>query len=385
MSISGTRTLRRTTAPAALVVVAALVWPTTTGGPAASADERPGPAAGRAPTTARMAPAGPGLRAADVPLARGQETVEAPPFAMVGLTWRGGPRPVKVSTRTDGRWSAWRDLGLLHDGPDAATSERRRAVTGTDLAWVGRADAVRVDVAGPRPDALTLVLLDPSGAPTTPPAARKDTPGTSARKPARFKPRLRSRASWGAPRAWRTGRPTYNRTVQQVHVHHTVNSNSYGKDDVPGLLRGIYRYHTQSLGWSDIGYNFLVDRFGRTWVGRAGGAKKAVRGAHTLGFNSTSTGVAVIGNFETATPSSRVIGALAKLSAWKLRAHGRKPQGRVRVWSHGSDRYPAGRTVTLPTIDGHRDTSQTACPGRRLYTRLPDVRRRAATWIAKHR
>ena len=101
----------------------------------------------------------------------------------------------------------------------------------------------------------------------------------------------------------------------------------------------MYRYHTRYLGWSDIGYNFLVDRFGRIWTGRAGGARRPVRGAHTLGFNSTSAGVAVIGNFELTRPSDRVLDAVAAVAAWKLQRFDRDPLGNVRVWSRGSDRF----------------------------------------------
>ena len=126
-------------------------------------------------------------------------------------------------------------------------------------------------------------------------------------------------------------------------MHHTVNSNNYGRHDVPALIRGIYRYHTRYLGWSDIGYNFLVDRFGRIWIGRAGGASRPVRGAHTLGFNSTSAGVAVIGNFELVRPSDAVLDAVAAVAAWKLQPFGRNPLGTVRVWSQGSDRFRPGR------------------------------------------
>jgi hypothetical protein len=166
-----------------------------------------------------------------------------------------------------------------------------------------------------------------------------------------------------------------------VHVHHTVNSNTYSRQDVPGLIRGMYRYHTHNLGWSDIGYNFLVDRFGRIWVGRAGGPRRPVRGAHTLGFNSTSCGVSVIGNFETTRPNDRVLDSVAALAAWKLDRYGRNPRGHIRVTSEGSDNYPAGHRVRLPVIDGHRDTNDTACPGRYLYDALPRIRRRAKTIV----
>ncbi|MEO9326179.1 N-acetylmuramoyl-L-alanine amidase [Nocardioides sp. C4-1] len=373
MPLSGRPWGRRAAALVVVVTGAGLLAPDA--GPVAAQ-----PAAAREPGPARLADAGGGLRAADVALSGAARTVEAvDDFAMVGLTWRGTPREVRIRTRHDGRWSGWRDLELLRDGPDRSP----RGVTGTDLAWVGEADAVRVDLDGPAPSGLTLTLLDPTGLPADV-AARAVEPAvrTAARG---LKPRLRSRASWGANPRWREMPARYNHTIKQVHVHHTVNSNSYSRGDVPGLLRGIYRYHTHNLGWSDIGYNFLVDRFGRTWVGRGGGARKPVQGAHTLGFNGTSTGVAVIGNFETTRPSKAVVGALARLSGWKLHGYRRDPQARIRVTSAGSDRFGRGRKVVLPVIDGHRDTNETACPGALLYERLPDVRRRAASWIARHR
>ena len=93
------------------------------------------------------------------------------------------------------------------------------------------------------------------------------------------------RRAWGANEKWRNGGPWFNRTIQQVHVHHTVNSNDYAPEDVPALLRGIYRYHTKNLGWSDVGYNFLVDRFGGT--GRA--ARAARRSPSAARTRSAST------------------------------------------------------------------------------------------------
>jgi hypothetical protein len=145
----------------------------------------------------------------------------------------------------------------------------------------------------------------------------------------------------------------------------------------------MYRYHTSNLGWSDIGYNFLVDRFGRLWVGRAGGAARPVRGAHTLGFNATSTGVSAIGNFELVTPTAAMLSAIVRVAAWKLDLYGRKPMGHAEVLSEGSDKYRSRQVVDLPVIDGHRDTNDTACPGQHLYDSLPLIRKRAAARIDK--
>lgn len=371
----------RTLALAAALTLGALAVPT--GGASEAA-----PAAPERPT---LVDHGDGVRSLDVPLGEAgaarathgryrSEVVRSGRFSMVGVTWRGGARVVRVKVHTDGAWTAWDRLPMLTDGPDPDSGEGA-GISGTDLQWVGRANAVRVEVRGGRPDGLTLSLMDPYR--TVAPSARvRQAERKGSPRP---RPVMYNRGDWGADPALRSGRPSYNRTIQQVHVHHTVNSNDYARADVPGLLRSIYRYHTQNLGWSDVGYNFLVDRFGRTWVGRAGGAKRPVLGAHTLGFNSTSTGVAVIGNFETADPGHRVITALVQLAAWKLHRAHRVPNRAVHVYSHGSDRYPSGRTVRLPAIDGHRDTNQTACPGGRLYRHLDVIRKRAAQREARFR
>jgi len=189
-------------------------------------------------------------------------------------------------------------------------------------------------------------------------------------------PRLYTRKQWGANESWRNGKPRYNTVLKQVHVHHTDTANGYSAGDVPGILRGMYRYHTHSLGWFDIGYNFLIDRFGRVWVGRSGGPRRLVRGAHTLGFNQSSVGVAMIGTFNSVRPTSKAITALVRLAAWKLDAYHRKATAKIKVWSTGSDRFRRGQGVVLPVIDGHRDTNQTACPGTALYNMLPYIRQR---------
>ena len=305
--------------------------------------------------------------------------------SMVALTWRrdGADPRVRIRSRSGGRWQPWQSLPVLHDLPDLGSAEHT-AVTGTELVWIGAADGIQVDVTGARPDDLTLVLLHPSQTAGATRLAMGDGSGRERERQRAPRPNLRRRADWGANKKWRSGQPTYNDSIRQVHVHHTVNSNSYSRADVPGLIRGMYRYHTQNLGWSDIGYNFLVDRFGRIWIGRAGGARRPVRGAHTLGFNGTSVGVAVIGNFETTKPGKRVVRGVARLAAWKLDKYGRNPRGRIRVTSEGSDKYRAGRTVRLPVIDGHRDTNDTACPGQHLYDALPRIRRRAKRIVERY-
>lgn len=313
------------------------------------------------------------------------EQLPATPFTMVGFVWAATSTrtpKVQVRTRRNGQWSRWWPLPTAHALPGAAESDH----TGTELVWVGRSDGIQFEIAGVLAPAMKLVLLYPrplasdGSIPEVGPAGA-ELPSTLVSGPAtptaRLRPDILTRADWGADESWRDGDPRYNHAFQQVHVHHTASSNDYTRSDVPAMIRGMYRYHTYNLGWSDLAYNFLVDRFGRVWEGRAGGVARRVRGAHTLGFNATATGVAVIGNFEISQAGATITDAVASVAAWKLSRWGGDPLGTVRVVSEGSDRFASGRAVSLPVIDGHRDTNETACPGSHLYERLPAIRRRA--------
>jgi uncharacterized protein with LGFP repeats len=251
------------------------------------------------------------------------------------------------------------------------------------LLWVDQSQGIQVRT-GRSSRALDLVLIDPGVLPSDTAAG-----GTTAQALPRTavtdsapRPELHTRKEWGADPSWRNGEPAYLDRLKQVHIHHTATGNGYSRADVPGILRGMYRYHTQTLGWFDIGYNFLVDRFGRAWVGRSGGANRLVRGAHTLGFNHESVGIAVIGNLERRPAWPEAVTEVVRLAAWKLDKRGKDAQGSVRVTSTGSDKYPEGTRVRLPVIDGHRDTNDTACPGR-IYRKLPEIRERAQ-WRIDH-
>ena len=137
---------------------------------------------------------------------------------------------------------------------------------------------------------------------------------------------------------------------------------------MPAILRSIYAYHVKSRGWSDIGYNFLVDRFGRIWEGRYGGIDQPVVGAHTLNYNDYSFAMSAIGNFETVQPTDAMLRAYGQLFAWKLSLHGVNPASTSQKIGRG----------TFQAINGHRDAGSTACPGKYLYAQLPLIRQYAS-------
>ncbi|MCB5179115.1 peptidoglycan recognition protein family protein [Streptomyces antimicrobicus] len=192
------------------------------------------------------------------------------------------------------------------------------------------------------------------------------------------RPRIVTRKGWGANESLREPGFVYTRTVKAAFVHHSASGNNYACKDAPAVLRSLYRYHVVSSGWRDFGYNFAVDKCGTVYEGRAGGVAKAVLGAHTMGFNTDSMGVVVLGTYSRTAPPAPALDAVARLTAWKLGLFNRDPRARTTLVSGGGNRYPKGRAVAMNVISGHRDGFATECPGKLLYGKLPPTRTASA-------
>lgn len=192
-------------------------------------------------------------------------------------------------------------------------------------------------------------------------------------------PAVVSRAAWRADERMVREPAAYTGAVRAVFIHHTGESSDYDCADVPRMLRAVEEAHIKGNGWDDIGYNFLVDRCGTIYEGRAGGIRRSVRGAHTTGFNADSVGIAVLGDYgRGATVPPVLLRALAKVAAWKL-VPGADPRGTVRLVSTSdASRFPKGTAAVLHAVSGHRDAYRTNCPGEALYAGLPAIRAAAA-------
>jgi len=351
------------------------------------------PAAARSATAPAQSGA---LRVAGALQAGGRKTVlltkelSAASFSLVGVTWNPDPAvgvvEAFVRIREDGTWSSWQPLGGTGDEqPDLGSVDTARAVrSGTSPLWVDEADGVqaRVDVlTGAEPTGLRLSLVDPGESPADASAGFAPQPLSTAHAASRA-PQVRTRAAWGADESIRGRSPSYAPATRAVTIHHTASSNDYQPEDVPRLLRGFYAYHVKSNGWSDIGYNFLVDKFGRIWEGRAGGIARPVVGSHAGGFNTGTVGISMIGTYETVAPSAAMSESVAQLAAWRLSAARVDPQGTLRYTSAGSNKVPKGEVVTLPTLFGHRQVTATSCPGTLGVAALPGLRSRMAALVA---
>ncbi|MFI7414867.1 N-acetylmuramoyl-L-alanine amidase [Streptomyces sp. NPDC049627] len=194
------------------------------------------------------------------------------------------------------------------------------------------------------------------------------------------RPRIVTRRGWGANERLRERGFVYTKKVKAAFVHHTATGAKYRCSQVPSLIRSIYRYHVLSMGWRDIGYNFLVDKCGNIYEGRAGGVAKPVLGAHTLGFNTNTMGIAVLGSYGRSKPSGAAVRAVSRLTAWKLGLYGVNPRGKTYLKSGGGNLYRKGKNVRLNAISGHRDGYSTECPGLQLYRKLGTARATAARY-----
>ncbi|OEV31693.1 hypothetical protein AN219_03590 [Streptomyces nanshensis] len=351
------------------------------------------------------------------------------------------PGRLQVQTRAADteKWSEWRTLNTHGDGgPGPAERDRsgREALGASAPMWVGDSTAVRVRILpatdgrksggtpGGRkgeaglPDGARLELVDPGKSPRSgsragdgagggardddpakrpggvlPGLNRADTRSTYGDDAADATPSKKDRAEdsrigprpeivtrkgWGADESMREREFSYSRAMKAAFVHHSAETNDYSCGDVPAIIRGIYRYHVTSSRWRDIGYNFLVDKCGKIYEGRAGGVAKPVMGAHTLGFNADTTGIAVLGTYSKEVPSKAAKDAVSKLTAWKLGVHGIAANGKVTLTSAGGTKHKKGSKVSFNAVSGHRDGFVTECPGEKLYRELPSVRTEAA-------
>ena len=344
------------------------------------------------------------------------------PFTLVGLTWVG---PVttgtvfKVRVREAGIWSQWFALsygeyqGVGNDG-----SESLETRTGSDPLLTGLANGVEVimeNTSGVVPAQMKVSLVNSQvtsqdrniGSESIRNATSGN--GMQALNATAFsgaavspqgalvaRPRIVSRAEWGANETWRDPVPRVGTRLLAGIVHHTASTNNYTAAQAPAQMRNLYAYFTKSLNYADMGYNFLVDKYGTIYEGRNGCAIGAVncdsatipvQGAHTAGLNIETFGVSAIGNYDVLAPENpaAMVESIASLMAWKLAPYGLDPNATANIMStdtSGSSKYRAGQVAVTQVISAHRDVGKTACPGRYLYPYMNEIRARATTLLA---
>lgn len=351
-----------------------------------------------------------------------REITQDEPFTMVALTGADltGTSARIRAKRADGTWGPW--YATAHEVKQEAPGPRPADAPapgpdGTEPVFVGRTTAVQIAVtrtdpkapeakskpkskgsakpepnpkkAPPKPDlgyvpatAAQPFAQNVSAVLITPPKAPVDaqwSPPNAVLAPGQ-PPNIIPRSRWGAGAYGRCGKPVESGPVHAAVVHHTAGSNDYSPEDSADIIRAIYAYHTRTLGWCDIGYNALVDKYGQVFEGRAGGVTKGIMGSHAGGFNSHTWGVSMIGTFDDAPPPPVQLETVGRLLGWRLGLDRTDPRGIAQLTSAGGSftHFPRGAALTLPSIIGHRDVDETECPGDQGYVALNEIREIAA-------
>ncbi len=343
-----------------------------------------------------------------------REVTQDKPFSLVALTGDLAGTSTRVrAKRPDGSWGPWYQTeyetaapdsgaasgaGLAGSAQSAGPTEGPRS---TDPVFVGTTTTVQIAVTRPLDAPMTppvppsdppekdglgykpaskeqpfgqnisAILISPPQAP----AKTQWTPPSGVVMPGQA-PSIISRAEWGADESLRCGSPQYDNGIRAAVIHHTAGSNDYSPLESAGIVKAIYTYHSKTLGWCDIAYNALVDKYGQVFEGSAGGLTKAVEGFHTGGFNRNTWGVAMIGNFDDMPPTPIQLRTVGRLLGWRLGLDGVDPKGTVALESAGSHytTFPAGAIANLPTIFTHRDVGNTDCPGNAAYALMDEIR-----------
>lgn len=370
------------------------------------------------------------------------QPVETMDFIVAGVTWdiedAGQVTEVSLRVRETSDWTDWNSMEI-YAGDEMPNADR----VGTEPLISSGADAIQVRITtvdGENPSGLALDLIDPgvaetdgklkpaspaspalqqiegaAGVATQEPveaaAASTTRSGADSADGARFvpavheqqglitgtaqattvanqgnalKPAIITRAQWGANESLVNDWGTPSKDLKAMYVHHTAGSNNYTAAGAYAQIRGIFTYHTVNLAWGDIGYQFLVDKYGNIYQGRRGSIDAPVVGAQAGGFNTDTIGVSAMGNYDVTSAPAAMVSAIERVLAWQAQRYDVDPTANTRLTQSGKGtaRWSNGTTVTVPTILGHKVTNSTACPGRYLDAQLPTIRRNVDRMVA---
>ncbi len=298
-------------------------------------------------------------------------------FNLVGASWTSASGDVTIEVRTKSA-TGWTDWSALETADGAVAGQDKAAKSSTDPVYVGTATGIELRATGAAGASITGLAATTVASPTV--AADSSLLTVSAKSVATSgipAPAIISRAAWGADENLKASSGAecmtakVDDTVKAAVIHHTAGSNDYSAADSAAIVRGIYAYHVLSNGWCDIGYNFLVDKYGQLFEGRFGGVELPIHGAHATLWNTDTMGVSFMMNTVTVPPSDASLNSAISLLAWKLGSSYRNALGSTLLVG-----------ATQPVIFGHGDVMSTDCPGTYLHALLQQIRDRTASAMA---
>ena len=265
-----------------------------------------------------------------------------------------------IRFEAQGAWSEWMALYIVRSFTDAAflAAYRGDAVHAASRFALrfetDKGSTVQIMQAG--------TFLDESAPPPAP-----DSQDAQSGAFVIYPPVLHDRDEWNAEPFRGTPVPLNQPDYEQMTLHHTAGFAAVTLTEGLEQVKRIQDFHQNGRGWSDIGYHYLMDQEGRLYQGRPylnasvnfEDGPPLVRGAHVGGHNTGNIGVSLMGCYhppEGSTCRNRMTSA-AKDSL-------------IVTFAYLSERYGMNPDV----LKGHRDFSDTACPGDNNYALLASFR-----------
>ncbi|WP_304452630.1 peptidoglycan recognition family protein [Nocardiopsis sp. YSL2] len=173
-------------------------------------------------------------------------------------------------------------------------------------------------------------------------------------------PKVYTRSDWKA-RPPRQRVEVLRQGPTHIVVHHTATGNvsDTSKSHAGALSRAIQRHHMDNNGWNDTGQQLTISRGGYIMEGRDQ-TLRAIRdgghviGAHVANHNAHTIGIENEGTYSSTAPPTALMDSLVETCAWLCLVYRLDPED---------------------AIVGHRDYNATSCPGDKLYSMLPKLRR----------
>ncbi|MBT8401265.1 MAG: N-acetylmuramoyl-L-alanine amidase [Rhodothermia bacterium] len=187
-----------------------------------------------------------------------------------------------------------------------------------------------------------------------------------ARKEQFLTPDLITREEWNADPFIGQPSPLANPAYEHMTFHHAAGFRATTRAEGLAQVKAIQDLHQNVRGWSDIGYQFVIDRGGRLYQGRPfldssttlEEIPRLALGAHVGGANTGNIGICLLGCYHPAAGSS----CTDEITTAAYDTY-------VETFAFLSENYG----VDPGQIRGHRDFSATACPGDNNYRLLPNL------------
>lgn len=264
------------------------------------------------------------------------------PLSVAGLSWESpdeAPTTISYRLLEDGLWSGWHEI------------KTEAKLGGSDPILLPNVTALEVVVPDAEAEGLSLRVFE---------ADAEEGPTVDSSQ-TRFE-----RSDWftGDESEVAPGEPLEPRGVV---IHDIEGSSNYQPDQVPALLRAIYHYQSDILGWQDIGYHFVVDKFGNSWEGRQGSYDGPITGGFSTDNGNQALDVVVLDDFAVTEPTDSEMNELAAVTASAFKAGSGEATAELTV----GDEHSA---LSFDAIAGHRDLVNSLSPGDGLYSKLGDLR-----------